>query len=368
MTLWILMAGLAAVAALAVLVPLYRGRRTTLAESTAELSIYRDQLGELDRDLARGLIGPAEAQAARTEIARRLLKADAEGTPATPPAATTSRRIVALVAIVVIPLAALSLYLVVGSPELPDRPLAARLSGPVENEDMTALIARVENHLTAEPNDGRGWDLIAPVYLRIGRYEDAERAYANAIRLLGSTAAREADLGEAMVRANQGIVTNDARDAFERAVKLDPSGPKARFFLALALGQEGRNDEAIKAWQGLLQGAPDDAPWVSVARQMLARLQGSPPGPAPADVDAASKLPQDQRVAMINGMVTQLAARLATSPDDPPGWAQLIRSYMVLGRKDDAVAALAKARTALAGKSDGLAIVEAEARSAGLIE
>jgi cytochrome c-type biogenesis protein CcmH len=372
MILWVVMAVLAVAASLSVLVPLYRGRRPAVGEGRAALAIYKDQLGEVESDFVGGLIGADEASAARTEIARRAIKADAapDDVPATAPASERPRRVAAVVTVLAVPVLAIGLYLLVGSPQLPDRPLAARLSGALEAADLPALVARVEAHLATSPNDGQGWGLIAPVYLKAGRYDDAVRAFSNAVRLLGPSAEREADLGDAIMRANRGVVSEDARAAFRLASQIDPAAVKPRFFLAIALTQQGARDEAIAAWHALLQGAPADAPWLPVARQALASLAAAPPAPGPtaADLDAASKLTTEQRQAMISGMVDQLAAKLQADPADAEGWARLIQSYMVLGRKDDATAALARARTALAGKADRLAVVEAGARASGLIE
>jgi cytochrome c-type biogenesis protein CcmH len=187
---------------------------------------------------------------------------------------------------------------------------------------------------------------------------------------------READLGEAIVRANQGLVTAEARAAFERARTLDPTAIRPQFYLALALSQEGKAAEAAAAWRGLLAKAPPDAPWVEVARAELAKLGDSAPvvasnpagapGPTASDVDAAASLSPEERVAMINGMVSELAARLESQPDDAEGWARLIRSYMVLGRGADAKAALAEARAKL--PPDKRAAVDEAARGVGLAE
>jgi cytochrome c-type biogenesis protein CcmH len=278
-----------------------------------------------------------------------------------------------IAAIVAIPIAAVGIYLLLGSPQQPDMPLAARLSAPPDEQDVAALIARVESHLASNPDDGRGWELIAPIYQRLGRADDSVRAFANAMRLLGSTAQREADLGEAMVRANDGIVTAEARQAFDRSLALDPQGLRPRFFLALALSQEGKKTEALAAWHALLAEAPaGGAPWADIAKEAVARLEGvapsASPGPSAAEVEAAGEMTPGQRMAMIGGMVDSLAARLGTESTDADGWARLIRSYMVLGRKDDALAALAKARTALSADRDKLAIVEAEAKTQGILE
>ena len=374
------MAVLAAATSLSVLAPLYRASRAARSERGQALAIYRDQLGEVDRDLDRGVIGATEAEAARTEISRRLIRtgheAGEDGRAGSPGA-----RSFATVAVVAMPLAALGFYLFVGSPEMPAEPLAARLSAPVDRQDIPTLVARIEAHLATNPDDPKGWQVVAPVYLRLGRFADAVTAYRNIIRLVGSTADTEADLGEALVSANGGTVTADARAAFERAAKDDPSAVRPRFYLALALGQEGKTDEAIAAWKALLADAPKTAPWVPVAQSELARLEGGtaaatagaegaapPPGPTAEDVKAAGEMSASDRMAMIEGMVAKLASELDANPKDGQGWARLVRSYMVLGKADEAKAALAKAREALAGDQTALAAVNDAAKAAGVPE
>jgi len=372
MLLWVIMAGLAALAVLPVLVSLFRAGRMQPMASAAG-SIYRDQLAEIERDRGRGLIADPEAEAARTEVARRLLKTSEVA--ARPPTATTPlRQRVAAGVVIAMPVLALGLYVVLGSPSLPDQPIAARLAAPIEKQEPVILAARLEAHLASNPDDATGWDYLARIYSSLERYDDEARALGNLIRLRGASVELETGYGEALTRANGGLVTKEARAAFEAGNKLDSQAVGPRFFLALALTQEGKKDEAIAAWHKLLEGAPEDADWVQMGHRALAALEGAPsgspaavePGPSAADVRAAQNLAPDQRLAMINGMVSQLAARLDSDPSDADGWARLVRSYMVLGRSEDAKAALAKARTVLAGKSDILARVEAAAKSAGV--
>jgi cytochrome c-type biogenesis protein CcmH len=360
MLLWIFMAVLAAAASLPLLAPLYRAGRVRPSANAPAMAIYRDQIGEVDRDVDRGVIGLPEAEAARTEIARRLIRESETPQTSTPPAVERSHRLVTA-AIIAMPVAALGLYLVLGSPQRPDEPLAARPEA-AEQQEVAALIGKVETHLAIAPDDGKGWEVIAPIYVKLGRFADAVRAYSNTIRILGSTAAREADLGEATVRANNGAVTADAQAAFERARALAPDDPRPRFYLALALGDAGRKDEAISAWRALLQNAPADAPWVEAARAQLASLER--PGPEAA----AAEPPASQHAAMIDGMVEELASRLKADPGDADGWARLMRSYMVLNKPADARTALADARGAFVDDPDKTAIIEAAARDLGLTE
>ena len=371
------MAVLAAAVSLTVLVPLFRSGRGALAMADQEVSVYRDQLGELDRDLERGVIAPAEAEAARTEIARRLIRADGARQTVRSSQSETPRRVAAATAVVAMPLLALGLYVSLGNPGLPDAPLAARLAAPPEQQDIAVLVAKVERHLAANPDDLQGWRVLAPIYVRSGNFDAAAEAFRNIVRIAGSSATTEGDLGEAILRGSGGAITAEAQAAFERALKDDPKDVRARFYLALADAQAGRPEEAATALRALIAEAPPGATWAKGMREMLAEIEGAgpdtavastQPGPTAADIEAAGGMSSGDRTTMIEGMVAQLAARLQSEPEDAEGWARLVRSYMVLGRPDDARAALDEARSALAGAADKLALVENEARATGLIQ
>ncbi len=368
MLFWTLIALLTAAAILAVLLPLGRAPRAASSAAHAR-QVYLDQLDELERDKAQGRLSGAEAEASRAEIARRLIALGDEagasvGGSVSPGGSLTARRVVSVVALAGIPILSLSLYLTLGAPTLPGAPLAARLDAPASADDVETLLARVERHLAETPEDGRGWEVIAPVYLRLGRAEDAANAFRNAIRLLGSTAERQAKLGEAIWMAEGGIVTADARAAFEAANELDPDAPEPRFFLALAARQGGDDAAARQRLTALLADTPADAPWRETVVAALAGLEGNAApsgpeaGPAADDVAAAQTMPEEQQTAMIEGMVSGLAARLQDDPDNADGWLRLIRSYVVLGRTEAAAEA---AREALAGVTEpsGRARVEA---------
>jgi len=376
MTLWILIAVMTAVAALSILVPMSRKRPSEEAagQMTADEAVYRQQLEEIEKDLERGLVDDEAATAARTEIARRLLAAHerAERGDAAPKASWPLRFGQGL-AVAGLPVFTLGLYLIIGSPDLPDRPLAARLSAPPQDQSVEVLVARVEKHLAANPQDGQGWDVLAPVYMRLDKPREAAMAYQQAIRLLGPSVRRMTDLGEALMIANDGIVSADARGAFEQAIKLDRTAVKPRFFIALALGQEGRTEEAIAAWQDLLKDADPQASWVPVARQNLAALDGAPPpmaenlpGPDREQMAAASEMSAADRDQMIAGMVAGLAERLASDGGTAGEWARLIRAYTVLGEKDKAQAAFEQASAALAGDQAGLSQIKETAGQLGL--
>ena len=373
MMFWILIAILTGAAALTVLVPLSRGKGSQEpASALADEAVYREQLAAIDRELERGLIDAEAAEAARTEVGRRLLAAHDRIKETTPVSSKAARlKSVQLLALVLLPLGAFALYyLVLGSPEYPDQPLQARLSAPPEQQSVDVLVARVERHLADNPQDGEGWAVIAPVYLSLGQPEASAKAYSNAIRILGAQPAWLTDMGEALVIANQGLVTAEAHKAFEQAVALEPSAVKPRFFLAIALGQEGRKEEAIAAWQDLLEGADPAAAWVGAARQQLAALQGEPPaaapGPSQEDIAAAQDMNAEDRQAMIRNMVDGLADRLETEGGSAAEWNRLIRAYMVLGRKQDAEQALAAAEAAFADSPEDLSLIKDAATELGL--
>ena len=364
MVLWILFALMTAVAIFAVLLPLARSQAKR--RSGSDLAVYRDQLAEIQRDRAAGQIGEAEAEAARVEVSRRLIGA-ADAAAAAPAllggvSATWHRRVVAIIAVVALPLGAVGLYLKVGSPDLPGQPLSAR-AAEIQDHSIEHLVAQVEGHLAANPDDARGWEVIAPVYLRLGRYDDAVKARRNVLRLSGESAARQADLGEALVGTANGVVTAEAKSAFERALALDSQDVKSRYFLGLAAEQDGRRDEAAATWRSMLESAPPGADWTGFVRTELARIEG---GPAPADVAAANNMSDDQRMTMIRGMVQKLSDQLHKDGSDLDGWLKLVRSYMVLGEKDKALAAAGDARHALASDPEKLRRIDELVKGLGI--
>jgi cytochrome c-type biogenesis protein CcmH len=349
MTLWFVLALMTMAAVFAVLWPL---ARASLRPSGSDTAVYRDQLNEIERDRSAGLIGAPEAEAARVEIARRLIAA--ADMPVTPPdPSLRRRRVVAIMALVFLPLGALATYLTLGSPQLPGAARSALTDLPPERQSIESMVAQIEKHLEKSPQDGRGWEVLAPVYLRAGRFDEAVKARQNALRLLGATPAREADLGEALIAAANGIVTVEAKAALDRAA-LDPAQDKAQFFLGLAADQDGKPAEAAAIWRRLLAAAKPDTPWRPLVEQSLARVdpKAASPGPTPDDIAAAQSLTPEQRSAMIAGMVERLAARLKEDGSDFDGWLKLARAYVVLGETEKARAVIADARGAFRSDDD----------------
>ena len=223
-----------------------------------------------------------------------------------------------------------------------------------------SAISKIEQHLAANPDDGRGWDIIGPVYMKLGRYEEAAKAFAQASRLLGETPERLVAQGESLVYAAQERVTPEAAELFEKALNLREGHPVAYFYLALAREQMGDRAGALEAFTNLARGTPPDAPWQDAVRARIVALGGTLDG-----LNGPSGIAPEQQ-AMIRGMVEQLAGKLEQDGSDAEGWARLIRSYTVLREPDLAKAALVKARAALANNKDGLARVEALAQELGV--
>ncbi|MCP4315200.1 MAG: c-type cytochrome biogenesis protein CcmI [Hyphomicrobiales bacterium] len=333
------------------LVPLARRTKLQAAEKEFDAEVYHDQLREIDRDIESGLLTGEEAEYARAEVGRRLIKASkaaSRKTVASSPLAGAARYVV----IVFLPLMAVAGYLAIGSPGMPSQPLAARIQPPSnENSDIANLVAQAETHLASNPEDGRGWDVLAPVYFSLGRVQDSEIAYRNAIRLLGSTAPRQAGLGQSLFAQTGGIVTADVQAAFQAADDLEPGNPLSSFFLALGMAQEGKLVEARTAFSDLAGRSTPDAPWMPQVRLHLEELdkrigQGGEeavPGPDKEQVAAAAQMSDDERREMIGGIVAGLDERLRENPDDLEGWLRLIRSYMVLGEAEQAGDALNRA-------------------------
>jgi len=379
MLFWILAGLLTAVAVALVLHPLMR-RQGAADRAAFDMAVYRDQLAEVDRDLKRGLIAPEQAEAARAEIGRRLLRADAARTADPEDAGAApgrSARIAALAVVVTVPLLALAVYLPTGRWDVPARPFAER--PPAERgppiEVLTAL-ANLERHLQEDPRDLPAWVLAANTYSRMGRFTEAAEAFRRAAGLSDGAPEFLSGMAEALVHANRGQVTDEARRAFEAVLSREPADLRARYYLGLAHAQAGDARGALERWAALLESSPPDAPWLDEIRgriRELARRSGTdagaylpdPKGAAPAPAPTAAPaglpdemagqiagLPPDQRAQAIRGMVEGLQARLETAPDDADGWLRLGRAWRVLGEAAQAEAALERAIQAAPDRPD----------------
>ena len=429
MLLWIGFACLTA----AVVALLLRPLRTSAPEQDAvgavdaDLAVYRDQLRELEAERDRGLGVEGDIESARAEIARRLLKRartapdgslalneapETSGAAnARDPAAVAHSRARTIYAglAAALPVLAVAIYVFTGSPGLPAQPYAERIAQRPNTDPATAagiveLIERVEVRLREKPDDGKGWDAIAPVYLRIGRFADAAHAFAEANRLEGESVRRLLGFAEATMMAENGIVTEPARRAALRILELEPKRIDVGIWLALAKEQDGDLAGALAAYREILAKAPAEAPWRQAVTDRIGvverKMAGGPaatpqakvpesnqtpasketapapsaaaPSAAPAGPPAASGAPDvaamspAEREAFITSMVDRLAQRLAQDGKDLDGWLRLARAYTVLGRESDARGALASARTNFASETASLAEIDKAEENLGL--
>ncbi len=381
MILWFLFAVLSALVIGLMLRPLFRDEGTHVDGHGHQLAVYRDQIAEIDSDRARGLINAEEAEAARVELARRLLRDAKDGVPGehkeketetigrgneAPYASST----LAYVLGSMIAVGSVGIYLLVGQPHMMGIYGAKNSAQPTAERDddttIRALVAKVERRLREKPDDGKGWDVVAPVYFGLRRYDDAVLAYDRAIALLGGSPKRLSGLGRSLLGANGGVITERARKTYSRLLALDPGNIEAQLWLARANEQDGDAKAAIESYRAILESAPEDARFVKMVRERIAVLENSLGTVTPEDdVSARDKNTAQERATQrevggesvgdmrpqaggpsVNEMVASLAKRLERDGSDFNGWVRLIRSYMVLGREDDAKTALSKAQAA----------------------
>lgn len=388
---WLLLVLITLFVVAALLLVLFWPRAEAQDASDYDIEVYRSQLREVEQAVGAKQLSDGEAGAARAEIARRILAADRRrsagggpsGGPGGRPIGKQLLGVVTAAAIALaVPGSAFLLYLELGSPGQPDQPLAQRSVEPTLHEaggatagDMESAIAGLRRRLEQSPGSLDDWQLLARSLVSQGRYGEAAEAFQAAVKLAPGNSQIQADLGEVLSLAADGIVTPAAKTAFAESRRLDPGHPKAIYYQALALLQQGEAQQALDAWTELARVSPADAPWLQAvvgrirqARQALgldpeseiplatAPAQGpaqgdvpapsesaGQPGPTAEDVAAARSMAPEDRQAMIETMVARLAERLEEEPDDINGWLMLARSYNNLGRAEDERDALAKA-------------------------
>ena len=374
MDFWLVSALLTFVAILIVMLPLTRKDVVSAAQGEENRSVYIQQLKEVDSDLARGLLDEQSAEQARLEISRRILQNDRRmsgpsligddavaGTSEKTYLFSKNMRWTIVLVLLFIPGISWGLYSAIGTPDLPSQPLAERKGNTIQDKSAVELIAQAEAHLARSPEDGRGWAILAPIYLRIGRVDDSINAYRKALELQGKDIDRLIGLGEALTIKANGRVTDEALSLFEDAGKLEPTDVRPPLMKARALLQAGKRDDAIGVLQIILNTSPENALWRADIEQTIANLKSGktdtspaagnngpqPRGPTAEDVEAAAALDEQGRKDMIRSMVDGLAEKLRDNPADVDGWERLLRAYAVLGERDNATEALRNAAKAL---------------------
>lgn len=409
---WMICGAMVLLVGAAIAMPLLRARfgdDDAAPAAAYDLQVYRDQLREVERDLQRGVIGAEDAERLRREISRKILDADRRMAEAGSSGARAGWLGAAAVLLLMLGGAVL-LYQREGAPGLPDLPMAERLaaaqavydSRPSQAEaqaeapplpqgeidpDYEALIVELRAAVARTPDDPQGLELLATHEARLGNMEAAITAQRRLIEVQGSatTTADHIILAGLMTQAAGGLITPEAEAELAVALNMDPRNPQGRYMLGLLQAQNGRPDRAFPIWRDLLAEGPPDAPWIAPIRAAimdLAWLAGEPdytPPEAPAgmpalpgpDADAmamAEDMSPEDRQQMIAGMVAQLEARMAEQGGSPEEWARLISSHGVLGNGDRARAIWEEASQRFADQPEALAIVEAGARQAGLLE
>ena len=429
---WIVFATMTGAAVLAFLWPL-AAKRNAASRLEIETNLYQAELADIDRDVRRGLMTEPDAKAARTEAARRLLAATAVDGSSTARNVSEFALIAAsvfmfiltfivysafvrwtgmafhggklfyvtgivlsgvagfltrliskyvligrhdvkffsILVILITPILTVGLYLRLGAPDYADMPLQARLQAQPANMDMAAALARIEAHLAQEPDDARGWEIMAQVYGRLERPGDAAKAYRNLIRLQGASPELLMALGQSLVFADQGRVNEEAVAAFRKVLFAEPDRLEPRFYLALAAEQQGDRATALEGYAKLLADAPADAPFTSMVQERIAKLGGEAPapaasGPGSSQGAAVAAMPPAERETMIRGMVEGLAARLASNGGSLEEWSRLVRAYTVLREPEKARLALGEARKALGAEAAAVTALEALANELGL--
>lgn len=404
---WIVTTTLSAVVALVLGVALLRGRRDTGPAEAFDLKVYEDQLKEIDRDAARGVVAPEEADRLRVEVSRRILAADSKTGGRDKSAAQP--RVLGFVAVGLMAAAVLGggygVYTQIGAPGFPDLPLEQRIAEareardnrpsqaeveatlpPAPNPEVTQeyrdLVQRLRGAVAENPDDLRGQQLLARSEAALGNFSAAWQAQERIVTLLGARATGKdyADLADMLILAAGGYVSPEAQGALEHALSLDPQNGVARYYAGLMLAQTGRPDLSFRMWDRLLRDSPRDAPWIpplleqieemayraGVSDYQIPAAAPALPGPSQEDMDAAGEMTAEDRQAMIEGMVAQLGERLATEGGAPEEWARLINALGVLGRTDRAALIWVEAQTVFAENPVALDTIRGAAQQAGV--
>ncbi|MBE69847.1 MAG: c-type cytochrome biogenesis protein CcmI [Thalassospira sp.] len=417
MTIWIVLGAITLLLAGFILWPIFGGSRKAASDEASDapsaseledgspenelsrdLAVYRDQLSEIDRDIERGVLSAEQADATRTEVQRRILAADQrikKQQPTDTIAQTSANKPVRAIAagfIVLFIAGGFGLYLDLGNPTMPDRPITSRTDeinavrmAQTADEDRQSVLNRavsdLSQRLLENPDDLRAWELLGASLMALGRPEEAQTAFLETVKRSGRDGDYLAMYAESLIRSNNGQINTAARGVLREAEKTDSTDPRIQFYLGLADAQEGNVGAAVDRWIALANGAPGDAPWLPmvVGRINEAALaqgidiegrlniaENNSPGPSQEDIAAAQEMTPEEQQQMIMSMVNGLAERLEAEPNNPDGWARLMQAYMVLGREDDAKAAFEKASTVFADQPELIARFDSLVQEIGI--
>jgi cytochrome c-type biogenesis protein CcmH len=356
---WASFLSFSVLAAVIVLFPLAFRRSVGVSTEEVVPAVLLDQLNEIERDLDRGLISPAEASGAKLEINRRILTESRIPKQVDGARAEGGRALIIFAALFV-PAVAFGYYAAFGSPRATSLAFAERPAERDQVGDVATLAQKLFDRLSNDPGGGpsEGWQLLGQTYMRLGRLDDAVAAFETISDRDDATSATLSMLAEALISDEQGIVTLRAEAAINRALELDPSNPAGAFYKAVSMAQNGDEGGAHDLLVSRLNASDEFAPWMEAfvaEANRIASVIGRPalslanfaqqaaPGPSSADVAAAQDMSDAERTDFIQSMVERLASRLEDEPNDLEGWMRLANAHAVLGDRGKAIAAYEKA-------------------------
>lgn len=412
MTFWIAAAVLTLVIAAWLTWSILRKRKAQTPVAEFDLQVYRDQLKEVEKDRARGVISEEDAQRTKVEVSRRILEADkalaaGDSLHRAPRGATIGA---AVLTVALLGGGGVALYDSIGAPGYPDLPLKSRMQAaeearktrpsqaeieaqvkpdpsiPAPDPENEELVDKLRQVTQERPDDLQGFSFLARSEAAIGNFKAGYVAQQRAIELKGeqTTSGDYAMLADLMILAAGGYVSPEAEAAISQSLARDRNNGTALYYAGLMYAQTGRPDVAFAYWRPLLEASPADAPWVAPIRAQIeeaayyagieyrlpAAASAAPmmPGPSAEDMDAAADMTPEERMEMIRGMVDRLGERLATEGGSADEWARLVNALAMLNETEQAAAIWAEAQQVFAGKPEMLATVEAAARNAGVVE
>lgn len=406
MLFWIITGAMALAVATLLALAVLRRRRDAEHPAAYDLRVYRDQLKEVDRDLARGVIGTEDAERIRAEVSRRILAADAQlsGAMAQGDQPAGVSRAMALTTGLVLMAGAIGLYWQLGAPGYPDMGLNMRMeiaddrrANRIDQEEAEArvpltdlpqtpppeylaLVERLREAVALRPADVQGRQLLARNEAALGNFRAAHEAQAALLSIKGVEATGQdyADYADMMILAAGGYVSPQAETALRAALARDSGNGTARYYMGLMAAQVGRPDQAFRVWDALLNEGPADAPWIAPILGQIEEIAARAgvnytlpdlstlPGPDAQDMADAENLSPEERQQMIRGMVDRLMNRLASQGGSAQEWAQLIGALGQMGDMARARAIWAEAQQVFASEPEMLATVRAAADAAGL--
>ena len=295
--------------------PLLRRRSGDGASRRAiNTAIYRDQLADLERDLASGTLSQADYAGAREEIERRVLEDVAADTT---PTDTAPRRLprTALALAVTLPLAAALLYVVLGTPAALDP--AARQGPQASAAEIEKMVATLAARLEKDPGNLEGWAMLGRSYLVTGRLAEAAKAFDKAGPAMEASTELMLQVAELSAELNEGRIEGRGRELLQRVLKAEPQNPQALVLAGTDAFFRQQYADAVRHWEAVLAQLPPgspDAQNLTAGIEKARSLQGEAPAGARARAEAK---PPAAAGKTVSGRVT-LAPALAgkASPDD----------------------------------------------------